>query len=770
MFKLHRLSVAILMTMGLAACDSSNSPSSSTTTTTPRATAAAQANNSGPLCADQFSLGCFSKPFVEPMVYRRNLKGEDLNSAAEGVRTDEKCLFDPVTGRNRCKPAAGTISLLPTGDFLYFNALEGTEDFEIGILTDFGQKAINDQTRVMRVGRNASAAASWVRPTEVGAGANPNGYALTELLPGLGLTNKDTNGADGALFCADVAMLPDGRIMAVGGTAYYSEPYVAPLGFGLVELEGIKNSRAYNPNTNSWQQLADMTYGRWYPSLVTLEDSKIFVASGVTKLLKPVYPQAPEQSGRNVVQTETFTPPLSVEDKGKWTVNGQAAQRALPLYPRLHLLPNGHVLYNAGGQAFNPFGQSYDQPLWNIAATYNPGTDAWSDLAYAGLPFRFSEAGLESVSQLFNIEAPNAVQAAALKTLSPNTLMKTPGALMTAFQKLNVRDPVAAVQKVLGSGMRGSTSSTMLPLVPDADGKYRSASFLTAGGVLAAVAAGSPGSYFAVSSSRIDTVKTELADSPKNAKVVSYDSEIVGSLSQPRWYGTNVLLPDDSVMVFSGADRDGVAAPGVEFPRKRAERFDPKTKRWTPMATANNPRTYHNTALLMPDGRVLVGGHAPISTLYIRNINLAALGFGPNDGRDPSFEIYSPPYIGNKDRPVISGFAQGASIDPESGKPFVNTAFLGSSMAVNMAADYSAQLDSIAIVRHTVMTHLIDGDQRTVVIPKSAIRSDGNTLTFNLPNQKAVLPQGAYMVFVRTKDAKGNLLPSEGISFMVKHG
>lgn len=767
MFKSHRIAATILMAFGLAACENK------TTSTTPSAvgnrTTIAQATADDGVCSEQATLGCFSKPFAEPMVYRRNLNGEDKNPSAEGVRTDEKCLFDPVTKRNRCKPAAGTISLLPTGDFLYFNALEGTEDFEIGILTDFGQKAINDQTRVMRVNRNTNTAALWARPTEVGGGANPNGYPITELVPGLGLTNAPTNGADGALFCSDVAMLADGRILAVGGTAYFSEPYIAPLGFGLVELEGIKNSRAFNPNTNTWQQMADMNFGRWYPSLVTLEDSRIFVASGVTKLLKPVYPQAPEQSGRNVVETETFTPPTSPQDKGKWTVNSQAAQRALPLYPRLHLLPNGHVLYNAGGQAFNPFGQSYDQPLWNIAATYNPGTDAWSDLAYAGLPFRFSEAGLDSLSQVVNITAPEAALAAAMKTLSADTLMKTPGALMTAFQKLNVTDPAAAAQKVLGSGMRGSTSSTMLPLTPDSDGKYRTARFLTAGGVLAAVAAGSPGSYVAVASSRIDTVKTELADTPKNAKVVSYDSEIVGSLSEARWYGTNVLLPDDSVMIFSGGDRDGVAAPGVEFPRKRAERFDLNTKRWTPMATANNARTYHNTAILMQDGRVLVGGHAPISTLYLRNINLAAFGFGPNDGRDPSFEIYTPPYVGRADRPVIAGFTQPAQMDPATGKPLVRSIVLGDNVSLNMAGSVADQVDSVAIVRHTVMTHLIDGDQRSVVIPKSAIRVTGNTLSFDLPNQKAVLPQGAYMAFVRTKDAKGNLLPSEGLSFMIKH-
>jgi hypothetical protein len=273
----------------------------------------------------------------------------------------------------------------------------------------------------------------------------------------------------------------------------------------------------------------------------------------------------------------------------------------------------------------------------------------------------------------------------------------------------------------------------------------------------------------AVASSRIDTVTTELGASTKEGKVTSYDSEITGSLSEPRWYGTNVLLPDDSVMVFSGGDRDGVAAPGVEFPRKRAERFDLKTKRWTPMATAVNPRTYHNTAIMMQDGRVLVGGHAPISTLYIRNINLAALGLSPNDGRDPSFEIFTPPYVGNKERPVLNGFNKSTEVDPATGSPMTTQFNLGDQISLSMGKDYGAQLDSITVIRHTVMTHLIDGDQRSVVIPKSAISSDGNNLTFALPKQKAVLPQGAYMVFVRIKDSKGNLLPSQGASFMLKH-
>src|SRR5207244_1382248 len=151
-------------------------------------------------------------------------------------------------------------------------------------------------------------------------------------------------------FCSDQKFLADGRLIDTGGTGYYDDPVLVPDQFGVPELEGLRNTRIYDPRTNTWSQTGDTNIGRWYPTLITLGNGKILAASGVQKLVKPVYLDRPEGSGTNVKQTEIYDPVT-----GKWTDNGTSAQRSLPLFPRLHLLPDGKVFYNAAGQAFNPF-------------------------------------------------------------------------------------------------------------------------------------------------------------------------------------------------------------------------------------------------------------------------------------------------------------------------------------------------------------------------------------------------------------------------------
>lgn len=693
--------------------------------------------------------GIFTDPFEEPLVTGEfpDQDNTNITNPLNNYPDNGKC-EENEDGVLKCKPAAGSLALLNDGRILYFNALEGTENVEYNALLEIGSAIINDQTRVLTM-KNESA--SWIAPSPVDAGANPDGNDSETIIGDIGRligtplpldpnTDSSRTNNDGALFCADLVGLPNGELMAVGGTDYYHEPGVStsllgqPINFGLSELEGLKNSRIFNPEDNSWRKTGDMNFGRWYPSALSLTNGNVLVASGVTKLVKPVYLTRPETSGRNVTVTETYDTSC-----GEWTDNGPLAERSLPLYPRLHLLPNGHVFYNGGGQAFNPFGQSYDQALWNIVAAYDPQSKTWADLGFAGLPLHLSEAGISDLASFLNVTNTQADE-----SLSGLLTGLTEEFIANPFDALApiIDDPyrLADVQALLGAGFRGSTFSMMMPLTPDENGTYNKAEFLTAGGVLTGVAATSPGLYVGTNLARIDSVTID-------GEKMLYDSRSTGGLQQGRWYGTGVLLPTGEVLVVSGADRDEVVLPGAGKPILKAEIFDPETETFRQVAEQNRPRTYHNSAALLPDGSVLIGGHAPINTAYAYSVTLP--GFSPNDGRDPSFEIYKPAYMFG-DRPSIGTRSKTVAV----GERFR----IGLKNTDAATAKMNANIESVVLIRRTNITHLIDGDQRSVVLP--IVRYNSDRIVVQMPSQQAVVPPGDYMLFVNARDENGELVPS----------
>ena len=589
--------------------------------------------------ADLSATGRFLAPFEEP---------------------GPACVED-ADGRSICKPAGASVVVLPNGKVLYWDALEGMEDPEVNGVAEFGHVAQNDAVRVLDL---RGPRPTWAR-SEVDPVSNPDGLE-GEYLPGP-LHNNDETRNDGDLFCSDQLLLADGRVLDAGGTAYYQEPGIPGMPtYGVVELEGLKNSRLYDPDSNTWTAGDTMAYGRWYPSLVTLPDNRVLVASGVTKLIKPVYPDRPTDSGLNVTQTEVFDPKTST-----WSVDG--GKKSLPLYPRLHLLPNGKVYYDAAGQTFNPAGQAYDEATWNMAATYDPKTQTWSDL---GLPvFGYPEA---------------------------------PAPL----------------------GFRGSAFSQMLKLTAP----YDTAQFLSAGGVYGV----SPGTYVGTDTSTLNTVTM----GPDGSE--SFTSEATSPLNNPRWYSTGVTLPTGQVLAFNGADRDEVVNPGSGTAVTTPELFDPATGEWTELAAQSKGRTYHSTAVLLPDARVLVGGHSPIATGYTtQNPALQdSLGFS-NPVRDPSFEVYEPPNLFYGERPVITEVASSVT----RGKQLV------------IETPDAREVSSVTIVRNTALTHLVDADQRVVELP--VVKRTGGAVTVAVTGNAAVLPDGPYNVFVNKRYAKGET-PSVG--------
>jgi hypothetical protein len=635
--------------------------------------------------SDPAQLGAFGAPFEE---------------------AGEQCVID-ADGRELCKPAGATVAALATGRVLYWDALEGTENVDLNAVMEGAHQTRNDRTRVLDL---SGPVPRFSIPTPEDGGANPDGNG-GEHLPGVPTDDPVVN--DGDLFCSDQVQLADGRIIAVGGTDYYAEPYAGEVNgtdYGVIELEGLKAARIFDPYTQTWTQSGSMHHGRWYPSLVTLPGGRLLVAGGVTKLIKPMYADHPADSGSNVKQLETYDP-----GTGEWTLAPPTANRSLPLYPRLHLLPNGHVYYDAAGQVFNPAGQSYDEAFWNIAASFDPSTERWTDLGVPGVGLG-ALPGAPDVPGVANGDLAGVPVADGV----PTDGLPTAGG-----------DPTGV------PGFRGSTFSIMLPLRPDESGRYRTVELLSAGGI----AGVTPGTYVAQSSSQVNTVT--IGDDGTEA----LSSRATGPLNAPRWYGTGVLLPSGEVMTFSGADRDEVVAPGSGVPVTTPELWDPETETWRQVAPQGRARTYHSTAMLLPDGRVLVGGHAPIPTGYGFNVTLP--GLSPNEGRDPSFEVYSPPYLFRGDRPTITGGP--ARID--TGSTF-HLALAGEGEAAAVADG-----GSVVLVRNTAITHLVDSDQRAVVLP--VVGRQGRTITVQAPPDQAVAPAGPYLLFANRSTDDGQV-PSVG--------
>lgn len=118
------------------------------------------------------------------------------------------------------------------------------------------------------------------------------------------------------IFCAGLAFLADGRLLAVGGTEGRDDEE---------EPLGLRSAEVFDPWQERWTRLPDMAGGeRWYPTAVTLPDGRVLVASGT-------------HAGALNEAIELFDP-IGQE----WQV---VARRRQPLYPWAAALPDGKLIF-----------------------------------------------------------------------------------------------------------------------------------------------------------------------------------------------------------------------------------------------------------------------------------------------------------------------------------------------------------------------------------------------------------------------------------------
>ncbi len=144
--------------------------------------------------------------------------------------------------------------------------------------------------------------------------------------------------ADGTpinIFCSGHTFLPDGRLLVAGGH--------------IVDSNGINQVSIYDPFQDTWSSAALMNEGRWYPTAITLADGSVLVSSGSLFA----------GNGQIVINDVQ-----QVWKNDAW--NSIVNFIGLPLFPRMHIGPDGRV-FMCGGNA-----QSFFLDIQN-GGTWAPG-------------------------------------------------------------------------------------------------------------------------------------------------------------------------------------------------------------------------------------------------------------------------------------------------------------------------------------------------------------------------------------------------------------
>lgn len=186
-----------------------------------------------------------------------------------------------------------------------------------------------------------------------------------------------------------------------------------------------------------------------------------------------------------------------------------------------------------------------------------------------------------------------------------------------------------------------------------------------------------------------------------------------------------VILPTGALLVLGGAWQDGL---GVT--RDILEPLLFENGAWTvlPPNPQPSPRSYHSTAVLLPDGRVFLGG---------------------GNERLCDYEIFSPAYLDVPENRPVNPEWQGTA-------PILDPLF--QAYVLQRDTLYELHFDKVplgqAITKVVLMapgsvTHHSDMHQRYVELRVDVVE-DGHQVKFSCTQGETVVPRGIYMLFVVT--------------------
>lgn len=494
-------------------------------------------------------------------------------------------------------------------------------------------------------------------------------------------------GAD--LFCCHYVTLHDGRVLAAGGSETHG---LTGTGFNTHGSTGSKTIAIYDPlaTATKWSVSKapngspnELGQGRWYPTLVTLPDGRVAVFSGRRERgASAPYPFIADKV-EIISQTSTSNLDWSAQD-----LTGPGSTKALPIYPGLHLAPNGRIYYthtNWGQEIADPTTTSLLIPA---AAT----SAAWTDYSLNMPPHPRREEGM------------------------------------------SVLLPPAQDGRILIIGGSKALDSGGLPIL-DRTGRPAGADI-------------GPNIFDHIDGptsppENRDPRQADVMNTTDASGVPTWSS--VGPMAFGRINGHCVLLPDATVLICGGHNHykwNSIA--GGTTPSLAAEIFtpgaSPGTGTFRTVASMVDPRMYHSIALLLPDGRVLAAGGAN-ANLTEPTVTYPPLWVGRTYGAGTprnmkTFEFYEPPYMHKGGtRPVIDDVRRNGA----------TTARIEYGQTFTVVTAQAADIDKVSFMRLGACTHHTDSEQRYVRLEFTRGSGELRVTAVSDPN---VAPPGYYMLWI----------------------
>ncbi len=193
----------------------------------------------------------------------------------------------------------------------------------------------------------------------------------------------------------------------------------------------------------------------------------------------------------------------------------------------------------------------------------------------------------------------------------------------------------------------------------------------------------------------------QIIDATSLSSFTNWGPSITFPDNQNRSLASAVLLPDGNVFVCGG----------IQSPNSPCTLFNPQTNTWSPMSALPSVRDYHSAAMLLPSGKVMMGGW-----------------------NNDVIEIFSPPYLFRGSRPVISA----APALVHHGQRFV------------IESPDADRIVKVVMVRPMAVTHQTDTEQKVLEIPYIHDHANPTRLTLTAPHgghPHSLAQQGYYMLF-----------------------